>query len=884
MLIVRSSSLAIIASLALPLALASVACGGDDASEGSATKVVRVETLVQPGSFEAGGHAQVLCAAVNKKGEPIPSATSFTVVATPADGAAFDSALVMSSTRAGTVTVACQYAGVVDATPEVVTVTAGPGTHTVMSVSPASIRASESAATTCFVADQYGNDTGAAHAVAAEPADIAVRDGVVIGTIAGDYTLTCTATGMSGDQLGHATVSVTPGDTVELALAYEPDRPSYDLENAVKITGVGLDIQGNVTQTGIALTDLAVEPSGHANVVGQQRNLLSFLDEGRFTVTAKSASDPTMTASSPIVVDQTPPALTLTSPERGTVHDADNLITFAGTVSDNLGEVASLTVNGTDVPLPAAGGSFSAQVPLTYGVDIFHVVATDPYGLETVVTRAAEKSTEHFAMESPTVATDAVSSGGVIFLMPELFDDGDHTEAARDDLASLLLDIVKHLDLTALVPNPLTSFACIGGNCTIRFTGIGYSDVRVGITLKPGRLHVHVEMDDMSANIALDAPCSICNGGQAVLPGAATADRVVADLDVVLSLVNGQAEAAAENAVVTLEGFDVHIDDPTGILQSVVTLAVGLIKDPLVNALEGLLAGLMEDQLGPALGSIFNALYIDQDLEIPSPIGDGDPNTLKLLLEPEAIDIAPERAQVRMRGLAYAKVPKRPYPSLGSVGHEGCRAYTPLGFPAPTPLTVGVHDSFINQILYAVWEGGTISLDVPAGAANDLISSLPVQNLALKVEPHLPPVLNSCGGKESIQLGDLFLDATFDLGGPVHLGMWLQVEAGVNVVVEPNAEGRLEARIEVGDFDTLTTEIVTNEGLFAGDDGAVEDLVKNVLVPQLLSSVGDAARFALPQIDLHEQSAVFPPGTTVDFVVQQVSRDNAYLTVQGGLK
>lgn len=874
---------AIASIVSLSLALGLSACG-DDASEGSATTVVRVETLVVPTSIAAGERAQVLCAAVNKRGERVESATSFTAVVSPLEGVSFDGELVMTATRAGTLAVACQYANLVDPTPELVTVGAGPATHTVMTVAPASIRASESAETACYAADFYGNDTGAAAAVTADPADIAVREGVVIGTVAGDYTLTCRTNGMQGDQLGRATVSVTPGDMVELALAFDPERPSYDLENPVKVVGVGLDIQGNVAQRGIPVTALATAPSGHAAVVGLQRDMLLFDLEGRYTVSAQSASDASLTASAPIVVDQTPPVLTLTSPARGEVHDAANLVTFAGTVSDNLGEVASVVINGTDVPLPAAGGSFSVQMPLAYGIDIYHVVATDPYGLETVVTRAAEKSTEWFPMSAPTVATDGVPSGGVIYLMPELFDDGDHSEAARDDLASLLLDIVKNLDLTALVPNPLTSFGCIGGDCTIRFTGITYSDVRVAIALKPGRLHVHVEMDDMSANVALDAPCSICPGGQAVLPGAATADRLVADLDVVLSLMNGQAQAAAENAVVLLEGFDVHIDDPTGVLQAVVALAVGLVKEPLVSALQGLLEGLMEEQLGPALGSIFNALFIDEDLEVPSPLGDGAPNVLKLLLEPEAIDIAPERAQVRLKGLAFAKVPKRPFPSLGSIGHGGCRSYTPLTYPSPAPLTVGVHDSFINQILYALWEGGTLSLDVPAGAAGGLISDLPLENLAIRVEARLPPVLNSCAGKENLQLGDLFLDTTFDLGGPVHLAMWVQLEAGVNVIVEPNADGRLEARIEVGDLDTLTTEIVTNEGTFAGDDAAVGDLVKSLLVPKLLEAVGKSAKFALPQIDLHEQSPAFPPGTTVDFVVQEVSRDNAYLTVLGGLK
>ncbi|PKN56249.1 MAG: hypothetical protein CVU56_17140 [Deltaproteobacteria bacterium HGW-Deltaproteobacteria-14] len=574
----------------------------------------------------------------------------------------------------------------------------------------------------------------------------------------------------------------------------------------------------------------------------------------------------------------------MTSPERGLVVNTAAPITVAGTVSDNLGTVASLTINGAPVTLPAAGGAFSAQITPTYGLNLLQIEAKDPYDLSELVTRSVEESTEYYAMDDATIANNGVSNAIALMLTQEAIDDGDHTEAELDDLASIFKLFVDNIDVSAFLQNPLAQFACIGGQCSLDFTGITSSSSTIALTLQNGKIHTHIEINDFAATITLWAPCGVpvvCTTNPMALPGAATASKVIFDTDILISVSGGQTTSAAENTTVVLNNFGVDLNDPTGILQGLVTGAITLIQAPLEDGLEALIAGLVEDQVGGALSSLFDALNIDQAFDIPSPVGEGV-NTVQVKMVARAVDISPERLQLRLDGISYAQNPDRPYASLGSIGHRGCANFTSLTFPPSAPMVVGLHDSFINELLFAVWEGGTLSLVV--GEGDELGFDLPLQNLELSVDPLLPPVYNSCAGLgERLQLGDLYLDLKFDFGGPAHIALWLQAEALVEVAFGLNETGGNQIQLNIGDLDPMILEVVQNEGYFAGDDQAVVDLITS-LVPQLLSTVTDKARFDLPAIDLGSLTSVVPAGTILNLDVQSVERDNAYLTVNGALK
>lgn len=879
-------------ALLLGLGLALGACG-DDMEDGGLGRIVEVDTLVQPNTFTAGGSAQVACAARNASGDIITD-VAFTLIVEP-PGAATISGMSVATNQAGDFTVACHHVGatMTDPTPAPVAVSPGPATQTVLTVEPSTIAAGAEAQIACFVADAHGNPTGEPSFVASSPAGVTVSGAVATATQVGAYELLCDTNAVPAEARATATLTVTPGPLDRLGLVFLPEARSFALGQVVRVEGVGLDAHGNVVEEGLTVTGLTVEPGGHHTVLGDALDRMRFDLEGVYTVTGHATVNAALTASADVRIDQTRPVLTLTSPERGEVHDVATTVTVAGTVTDNLGELESLTVNGEPVTI-APTGAFSVDLPLRYGLNLIEVVATDPGGHTATATRATEKSTEFFPMLERTLATDGVDNAAVLVMTQELVDDGDRDEPEMDDLATLFKVIVDNIDVSQFVPNPLTTFNCIGGSCTLAFSGISYSASQLALTLQHGRIHMHVGFDDFAATITLFAPCSFCSSDPQPLPGSATASRVTLDTDIVVSVVNGEIVASAENTVAEFSDFGVNLNDPTGLLQGIVDGAVTWIEQPLITGLEQLIEGLVEEQVGDALGGLFDALNVSQAFEIPSPVGEDQPgNTVHLDLAPQGIDISPERLQLRLDGIAFADTPVRPFPSLGSIGHGGCATYTSLTFPPPSPMIVGLHDSFINQLLFAVWEGGTLSLDLGPGEADGLISGFPIADLELSVQARLPPVFNSCPdpskqgegtARSQLQLGDLYVDAKFNLGGPVHLVLWIQAEAAVDVAFGLNEEGGAQVALVLGDIEPLILEIVTNEGFFAGDDAAVVALLKDTLLPELLGTVGESARFDLPAIDLGALTGAVPEGTVINLDVEGVGRDNAYLTVHGKLK
>lgn len=880
-------------TLALTLGLLLAACG-DDSEQGGVDRIVDVDTLVQPNTFTAGGSAQVACAARNAGGEIITDA-AFTLIVEP-PGAATVSGMTVASTVAGDFTVACHHVGatMTDPTPAPVAVSPGPPTRTVLTVEPSTIAAGAEAQVSCFVADDHGNPTGQPSFVASSPAGVTVTAGVATGTTVGTYELLCDTNAVPAEARATATLTITPGPLDRLGLVFLPEGRAYALDQVVRVEGVGLDAHGNVVEEGLVVTGLTVEPGGHHTVLGDALDRMRFDLEGVYTVSGHAVANAALTASADVRIDQTRPVLTLTSPERGEVHDTATTVTVAGTVTDNLGELESLTINGEPVAIAPTGGAFSVDLPLRYGLNLIEVVATDPGGHVATATRATEKSTEFFAMLERTLATDGVDNAAVLVMTQELIDDGDRDEPEMDDLATLFKVLVDNLDVSQFVPNPLTTFSCIGGSCSLEFSGINYSASQLALTLQHGRIHMHIGFDDFAATITLFAPCSFCSTDPQPLPGSAVASRVTLDTDIVVSVVNGEIVASAENTVAEFTGFGVNLNDPTGLLQGIVDGAVTWIEQPLIAGLEQLIEGLVDEQVGGALGGLFGALNVSQAFEIPSPVGEDQPgNTVHLDLAPQGIDISPERLQLRLDGVAYADTPVRPFSSLGSIGHGGCATYTSLTFPPPSPMIVGLHDSFINQLLFAVWEGGTLSLDLGPGEADGLISGFPIADLELSVQARLPPVYNSCPdpskqgegeARSQLQLGDLYVDAKFNLGGPVHLALWIQAEAAVEIAFGFNEEGGAQVALVLGDIEPLILEIITNEGFFAGDDAAVVSLLKDTLLPELLGTVGESARFDLPAIDLGAISDAVPEGTVINLDVEGVGRDNAYLTVHGKLK
>ena len=203
---------------------------------------------------------------------------------------------------------------------------------------------------------------------------------------------------------GRGSIELPAGGSASVGAAPIADSlPAYTREPQLQLTGkvpsfavqTGRSVQ--VVLNGAVVTTTALDPSGAFNAT-------LALKEGANSIGVALVADRDVVAASSytIVLDRTPPTLTVAQPAAGSTVDAKNII-----VSGNTEVGSTITVNGrTVVPSPDGGftDSFSApagSVPIT-------IVARDRAGNETTqkVTVVAQQLTQTATTATVTVTLD----------------------------------------------------------------------------------------------------------------------------------------------------------------------------------------------------------------------------------------------------------------------------------------------------------------------------------------------------------------------------------------------------------------------------------------------------------------------------------------------
>jgi hypothetical protein len=99
-----------------------------------------------------------------------------------------------------------------------------------------------------------------------------------------------------------------------------------------------------------------------------------------FSGPARDRAGNTSTASAALNIDKTPPSLKITAPLSGATVIVPT-VTLEGLVTDTLSGVAGVTCNGT--PAQVSGSALTCGVPLSVGLNMISVVATDAAGNAT---------------------------------------------------------------------------------------------------------------------------------------------------------------------------------------------------------------------------------------------------------------------------------------------------------------------------------------------------------------------------------------------------------------------------------------------------------------------------------------------------------------------
>lgn len=693
-------------------------------------------------------------------------------------------------------------------------VSAGPLVALDLSLTPSTVPAGEPSTWAVAGADAYGNAVDATGAQVSVDPELTLDGGTISGTTAGTFEVTAAL----GDLSDVEPLVVVAGDpaSVDLALSDTALAPG---ESAVA-TVVVHDTWGNLSD---APWSLAVS-GGDATVAG---DVVTFQDEGLYTVTVEVDGTGLTDAVSPVIVDGSGPTLVVESPERGSYAMAAGAV-VTGTVSDPYSGVAGVTVDGAAATVNA-DGTFEGTTLFDFGMNVVETTATDNAGNVSDDVRAV-------------LAGDALPWGraegdGLVVRLHE-------GEGGLDALSDSVGDLVDASTVLAALPSPLYSGSdevcttigwwtvCFDYSMSVSLTSLSWDTATLDLDPRAdGTVLASLTLGNVSAGWTATG-----DGGSSTLTesGTATATSLTVDVVLTLSVSGGSVVATVNDVDTALAGLDLGTSSTVDSVLSILGADLeGEVEAALGDAVESEVRDVVPDAVEDALG----------DLSVATDFAVGD-GTATLTATPAAISTDDTGVT-----LALSTVVSLDAWTLGRTA-DGSLEY---GYAKPTwtgspGALIGLSADLLAQVLYAAWGAGALSMeatDEDLGLDMALVSVLlpGLADLTVVTDPLLPPVaVPGSSGDFDLEVGDLLV-SLYD--GPAAPGaevyqFYVSTVAPLDVDV---ADGALTT--------SLGTPIAWVDVVTAPDgvDTASLEAALEVLAPSLLGSgVGALAEIPLPSL------------------------------------
>lgn len=894
-------------------------------------KAVKVTATVEPTKIGAGAKATASCRGEDSFGNVIDDATEgWTVTVSPEAMGQIEGKSITGA-KAGKGDVVCTLSGADGAASTAASLEVIPGAaaKTKATVDPSTIVAGDAGATvTCAVEDAFGNAVTSGDVTVDTPAGVDVAGKTLTSKVAGKHDITCSVTGASLEKEA-AKLTVKPAGPVEWTLQPKVVKDVWAAGDVVVLVGLGKDSFGNeipAMKTAAPATYSPAEFIKENQVDGVTKSY-SLLADGNFTFTTKldaetwgaDVADKLGPKTLEIKADSTGPLVLISSPARGVTLDGDAKIKVKGTVLDELSATKKFTINGQPVTF-GGDGSFELEMESQWGMNPIIWTAEDEWKNVSNGVQTYYYSTLWLPAQATPASAAAVDDGIGVWLSQQIIDSGKHDHKAPKDLATVAEVIIGTLDFGSLI-----SGAAGGGNngyflpIDAKSPGFKWSggakiaNVKMGdkqlnngypvvnLTVIDGGIHMVLKIYKFSADLILDVESVLDPNPLNLKPtktsqtATMSAKSIELTMDLMLSLdpATGKIKSEAKGVDLNLVDLDIQLSGVLGFLTNWLLNAAG----PILEAtIETIAKTQLNSLIGGQIGSLLEALAIEQSFELGPLFGTGDPTKLNLSSKVGQLIFKPTKAQAGgiLLGLDAAMTADKAvdYKPLGSIGRTGClepgakEVFNPgLKFP----LEAGLRDDFVNELLFALWWGGLLKLDIGADALGGFdMSSFGVSDLSVQTDFMLPPVLNTCLGPDlKLQVGDLRLHALLKLNGtPVDIWMYasLQATASLKAVKSPKT-GEMEIGFELKSIDFLEIEIEKiNEDAKDLKDVFLT-LIKTVLLPKLTEGLGSGlGSFPLPEIDLSALSQDIPAGTVLKLAIQQIENATGYTYIRGNLQ
>ena len=309
---------------------------------------------------------------------------------------------------------------------------------------------------------------------------------------------------------------------------------------------------------------------------------------------------------------------------------------------------------------------------------------------------------------------------------------------------------------------------------------------------------------------------------------------------------------------------------------------------------------LAPDSLGDTLVDVREALAISETLEIPSPIPGVDDIVLNLETNIHSLVFTPDGGRLGL-GTRVDGVKKVPHTILGAIARGSCLKGYPVQWdlPGTSSFELALYDDFLNLALAAVWHGGALQMQLGPEEMGELLGDdgasglpLPVDDLALRLDWSLPPIINGCdpGGILTIQVGDLLVD--LDMYSPLFapegvgkLALYAALEVTAEILMIEGDEGD-ELAIQIHDITRFDVDWVTVPELLLGAEDSLEVLIETELIGDLVEDLAGEpiGAFQIPEIDLASVSPMVPEGVVIEPSVETLEREGGHTLMTGYLK
>jgi len=543
-----------------------------------------------------------------------------------------------------------------------------------------------------------------------------------------------------------------------------------------------------------------------------------------------------------------------------------------------------------------------------WGMNVLKWKATDEWDNISEGVQTYYYSTKWYSPDPKKTALSAINDGIGMWLSQQVIDSGKHDHKNPKDLATIAelvlgtLDFNKLLSAAAVPLKSQTGALYFDGKVFVKNVKMGDKGKNNGypeftITVIKGGLNLIGKIHNFSADLAIEAKAGIKPLPASPFNQSATlgAKAIEMNFDLLMKLdpKTGKIVASTKNVDVNFTSLKVSVNGVIGVITNWLLKALLPVLEPV---LEQTIKAALQSTLGSALSSAFESLAINQDIDLPAFIGNGPSTKLKLKSNIGQLTFKPTKAQnggiIVGLDASMTSEKKIKHKTMGAIARAGClvpgktEVFNPgLKFP----LEIGLADDFVNQLLFALWHGGGLNMTIGAESLGSVdLSQYGVSDLTVDLDFLLPPILNTCLGKDmKLQMGDLEIHAKLKLGGKlidIYLYTALQATAELKAVKNPKT-GETELGFALKGIDFLELQVTKiNEDALDMKDLFVT-LIKTVMLPKLMDGLGGGlGSFPLPAIDLAALSPDIPAGTMIALAIQTIENLGGYTYMRGLLK